>query len=211
MFGFFFLREDGSIFFFFSSVFFLDARSHATAALLAGRQQGILSCSIGYERISTNAGDTSAAAKKLAQDAADHHKAAAGALGVAILVNFEAEAAELAVATAHRAHDDRKEDARLRRIAAAERANRERADTLRETAVMGQEDHPARPQTPWQDTDAGHDDDAIVLAEEYDQTAYEEEANASCGVDQASGLPWRYDEHGYRRFFLGFPIPDDDS
>ncbi|KAJ8601660.1 hypothetical protein CTAYLR_007449 [Chrysophaeum taylorii] len=173
------------------------------------RQQGVVSCSLSYQQADDAKEATDHAGAP--EDKTDTAKQVAGALTVGLLVNRDAEAAREVAARARRDNEARRIAALALHEEQKMRAARERLRAEAELALMAAEDFAFTAY--YYGEGSGRDDDerALVLLQQGyddDDADYYATAGAWCGVDDASGLPWRTDEDGYRRFFLGFPRTD---
>jgi len=148
------------------------------------RQQGILSCALSYQQEDRKTAATST------KSAAAEDDDLAGTLSLALLVNWDAEEAE-------RVANDAAKDLERQRVAALQEKERRaiEAARLRMEAVHGR--RPSSSST----TPA----EAVALVPS--RLTHLSGEDQYSGVDADTGLPWRLDEDGYRRFFLGFP-PD---
>ena len=164
------------------------------------RQQGVLSCSLSFEE-QGEATDLRSGSRQLSSPLQGISRDTTGALGLAVTVNREAEAAAEAFECAHVAHLQRQEILRIEREAAAVAAANNRLDAQSRvlTETEREEGNPANV----------NEGDKVIKTERRNLLKFvvdgAQSPGAYSGVDSTTGLPWRIDEAGCRRFFLGFP------
>ena len=157
------------------------------------RQQGVISCSLSFEQ-QEETGAMSGIHQKLTEASRD----AIGSLGLALTINHDAEAAIEAYAGAHTAHLERQEVLRTEREAAAVAAANNRLDVQSHLFIENSKGNASN-----------------TVGEEYGGEATlrrqhlpkffdcRSSADFHGGIDPITGLPWRIDNAGCRRFFLG--------
>ena len=167
------------------------------------RQQGVLSCSLSFEE-QGEATDLRSGSRQLSNSFQNVSSDAVGALGLVVAVNHEAEAATEAFEQAHVAHLERQELLRLKREATAVAAANNRLDAQSRVLIKVEKEE-GNPVS----VDRG---DKVIKTERRDFLKFvdgTQSTSAYSGVDSITGLPWRMDDAGCRRFFLGFPSTAD--
>ena len=163
------------------------------------RQQGVLSCSLCFKQQTEPEHRATGKFRRSSITSRDH----AGVVGLAVTIDHDAEAAAAAFICASAAQDKRREWLRIEREAAAVAAANNRLDAQRDLIYDSTDQ---RKSAAGKGNIKGTVAKSIVLKhpEAYHSTA------SSCiysGIDPITGLPWRTDPSGHRRFFLGFHAP----
>ena len=152
------------------------------------RQQGVLSCSLCFEQQTEPVHCAAGRHRRLNATSRDH----AGAVGLAVTINHDAEAATAAFICANIAQLERHEWLRIEREAAAVAAANNRLDV-----ASGKIESTEKKQI-----------SAVNTTLQPSRLYHSNATDLQSGVDSVTGLPWRTDDGGYRRFFLGLAAED---